>query len=53
MKLRNIRTSDELWADFGELCESEGVELSADLRAYMEQRLARARRRGWRASREI
>lgn len=47
MKLRNIRTFDELWTDFGDLCADDGTDTSADLRSHMESRIARARRRGW------
>lgn len=42
---RVVRIDDELWAEFGELCEEEGTNRTADIRAYIERRLKARRRR--------
>jgi hypothetical protein len=43
-KNKPIRVSTELWAEFGEVCEAEGTNRAADLRAYMERRVRRWKR---------
>jgi hypothetical protein len=32
---RNIRVDDELWADYGNVCDAKGTTRSDDLRAHM------------------
>lgn len=39
-----IRVPDELWVEFGKVCEDEGTNRAADLRAYMERRVRRWKR---------
>lgn len=43
-KNKPVRVSNELWAEFGKVCEDEGTNRAADLRAYMERRVRRWRR---------
>lgn len=51
-KNKPIRVSEELWAEFGELCEEEGTNRAADLRGYMERRVQQRRRRSSRQAKE-
>jgi hypothetical protein len=44
-KNKPIRVSEELWDEFGKVCEAEGSNRAAELRAYMEKRVKAHRRR--------
>lgn len=43
-KNKPIRVPDELWDEFGKVCEDEGTNRAADLRAHMERRVRRWKR---------
>lgn len=43
-KNKPIRMSDELWADFGKVCEDEGTDRAKEIRAYVERRVRRWKR---------
>lgn len=34
-----VRIPEDLWAEFGAVCEAQGTNRSADLRAYIEYKL--------------
>lgn len=42
---RVIRVDDELWHDYGEVCDDEGVTKSDDLRGHMQRKVKAYRRR--------
>jgi len=38
---QTLRVEKELWEEYGEVCKQEGVSRAADLRAHMEDKVAR------------
>lgn len=42
---RVLRVDEELWRDYGEVCVSEGVSKSDDLRAHMQRKVRSYKRR--------
>ena len=44
-KNRVIRISEEDWVNFGAICDDEGTDRTADLRAHIQQRIKAYRRK--------